>query len=165
MSASTKIWATMNTFGKWAQKNPTLTASLGGTGLLIASQQYGRWSIGADINNLRCELAAIDSKITAISTSKLADLQPRQEFTKRPVFKMKAIDDDKTEMGECVKDGEKPSKCIIELEDFPGPEIIKKCMKEALSRVHPGEDRPEVDNCGKAEMGESVEGVEELGAA
>ncbi|PUU84431.1 hypothetical protein B9Z19DRAFT_1070331 [Tuber borchii] len=45
MAASTKIWTTIKAFGKWAQKNPILTAGFGGTGLFIANERTGRWDV------------------------------------------------------------------------------------------------------------------------
>lgn len=142
---------------EWAQKNPILTASFGGTGLIIANSRYERWEIKTNIKNefknelhrefaaLRTHVdgkfavidgkfAAIDGKFAAVD-SKLADLQAKQEFTQGLVLStairmMEATDGDKTEMREFVKDAEKPLRCI-EL----------------------GEDCQEVDNCDETEMG------------
>ncbi|KAG0635867.1 hypothetical protein HOY80DRAFT_909983 [Tuber brumale] len=108
MSATMKIFATMKRFGKWAQKNQTLMAGFGATGVLIANERYGRRDIKNELAGLRTHVnngfAAVDDKVT--------DLGAQDEFTQGLVLRtavkmMKAMDGNKVEMREFVKDAEK----------------------------------------------------------
>ena len=138
-------------------------------------------TIRGEFAAIRGEFAAIRGELAAIR-GKFADLQAKQEVkhevTQRLILSlaipmMKAIDGDKTEMRELVKEAEKQSRCNELGEDCPGQEVVN-CdnteMRESVKGVEgilssiDFEGWPKVDNCDKTEMGEFKD-AEKLEAA
>ncbi|RPB05582.1 hypothetical protein L873DRAFT_1785328 [Choiromyces venosus 120613-1] len=102
-------------FSEWILKNQTLIGGFSGVGIIIADGRYDRRDIKKELEAFRI---SVDGQLTKVQ----AELQAEHEFTQGLILRsaiktMKALDGNKKDMREFIKEMDKVIKCIEAGED------------------------------------------------